>query len=140
MSKPVKLFAFAAIALMSVGVVAAGAQTPSKISADEAAVRQVVQKVQEGWNAHDGKAFASPFAENADYVVVRPVLAPGCGRRSRGMESGIPGGRRNEKSQRNEYDGHDQGQRQMEHRRFPKYADRDRKTLKVFEIISIIMH
>ena len=37
---------------------------------DEAAIRQIVQQVQDGWNSGDGDAFAAPFAEDADYVVV----------------------------------------------------------------------
>ena len=53
------------------------AQTPQKMSADEAAVRQVVQQVQDGWNAHDGKAFAAPFAADADYVVVNGMYTKG---------------------------------------------------------------
>ena len=36
----------------------------------EAAVGAVVKQVEAGWNAGDGDAFAAPFAENADYVVV----------------------------------------------------------------------
>ncbi len=37
---------------------------------DEQAVRQIVKQLEDGWNAHDGKAFAAPFAADADYVVV----------------------------------------------------------------------
>jgi uncharacterized protein (TIGR02246 family) len=37
---------------------------------DEAAVRQIVQQVQDGWNAGSGEGFAAPFAEDADYIVV----------------------------------------------------------------------
>ena len=46
-------------------------------SADADAIRQVVQQVQEGWNAHDGKAFAAPFAVDADYVVVNGMSLKG---------------------------------------------------------------
>jgi len=53
------------------------AQTAQKMSADETAVRQVVQRVQDGWNAHDGKAFAAPFAADADYVVVNGMYTKG---------------------------------------------------------------
>ena len=49
----------------------------SKTSKDEAAIRQVVRQVQDGWNAHDSKAFAEPFAADADYVVVNGTLAKG---------------------------------------------------------------
>jgi len=44
---------------------------------DEAAIRQVVQQVQDGWNAHDGKAFAAPFAADADYVVINGMKLQG---------------------------------------------------------------
>lgn len=37
---------------------------------DEAAIRDVVKRVEAGWNAGDGEAFAAPFAEDADYVIV----------------------------------------------------------------------
>ncbi len=44
---------------------------------DETAVRQIVRQVENGWNAHDGKAFAAPFAADADYVVVNGIYAKG---------------------------------------------------------------
>jgi uncharacterized protein (TIGR02246 family) len=53
------------------------AQTPSTANTDEAAVRRIVQQLQDGWNAHDGKAFAAPFATDADYVVVNGMYAKG---------------------------------------------------------------
>ena len=62
---------------------AAHAQTPpgnsgGKGSAqDEAAIRAIVQSVQDAWNAHDGKAFAAPFAADADYVVVNGLHVKG---------------------------------------------------------------
>lgn len=36
----------------------------------EVAIRDVVKRVEAGWNAGDGEAFAAPFAEDADYVIV----------------------------------------------------------------------
>ena len=51
------------------------AQTPP--GSDEAAVRAVVQQVQDGWNAHDAKAFSAHFAADADYVVINGMLAKG---------------------------------------------------------------
>ena len=53
------------------------AQTPQASASDEAAIRRVVQKVEDGWNAHDGKAFAAPFATNADYVIVNGMKIAG---------------------------------------------------------------
>lgn len=56
---------------------AASAQTPASSGGEEASIRQVVQQVQDGWNAHDGKAFAAPFTADADYVVVNGMRAKG---------------------------------------------------------------
>lgn len=78
MSQRRNLFALLILALVFVIYPAAGfAQTPTKASADEAAVRQIVQQVQDAWNAHDGKAFAAPFAADADYVVVNGMYVKG---------------------------------------------------------------
>lgn len=44
---------------------------------DEEAVRAVVRQLQDGWNAHDGAAFAAPFAADADYVVVNGTYIKG---------------------------------------------------------------
>jgi uncharacterized protein (TIGR02246 family) len=57
--------------MIALTAIATLSQTSSKdAAAGEAAIRQIVQQVQDGWNAHDGKAFAAPFAEDADYVIV----------------------------------------------------------------------
>ena len=56
---------------------AAYAQTPSTANTDEAAIRRIVQQVQDAWNAHDSKAFAAPFAADADYVVVNGMYIKG---------------------------------------------------------------
>lgn len=77
MSVRIKLFPLALMGFMLAGVLPTGAQTQKNSSADEAAIRQVVQQVQDGWNAHDGKAFAAPFATDADYVVVNGMRAQG---------------------------------------------------------------
>lgn len=37
---------------------------------DEAAICELVRQAQDGWNANSGEAFAAPFAEDADYVLV----------------------------------------------------------------------
>src|SRR5690349_12195120 len=39
-------------------------------AADEAALRDAVKQMETGWNTHSGAAFAKPFAEDADYVVI----------------------------------------------------------------------
>jgi uncharacterized protein (TIGR02246 family) len=56
---------------MSVGAVTSNAQTKQDSGADEAAIRQiVVQQIQDAWNTKDGRAFAAPFAPDANYVNV----------------------------------------------------------------------
>ena len=79
MSRRINLFAVALLALIFIALPAASdAQTATSTSSnDEAAIRKVVQQVQDGWNAHDGKAFAAPFAADADYVVVNGMYAKG---------------------------------------------------------------
>lgn len=49
----------------------------SRMSKDEEAIRQIVKDVEAGWNAHDGKKFAAPFAADADYVVVNGMYLKG---------------------------------------------------------------
>lgn len=60
------------VALLAGGVLsrAVPAAAEEDRARDVAAIRKIVEQVQQGWNAHDSKAFAAPFAENADYVVV----------------------------------------------------------------------
>ncbi|MBA2733253.1 MAG: SgcJ/EcaC family oxidoreductase [Acidobacteria bacterium] len=77
MWKRSNLFAIAVMALMLISAQVSSAQTAQHSSTDEAALRQIVQQVQDGWNAHDGKAFAAPFAVDADYVVVNGMKIKG---------------------------------------------------------------
>lgn len=78
MSQRTNLFAATILALVFVALPSASyAQTASTSNADEAAIRKIVQQVQDGWNAHDGKAFAAPFAADADYVVVNGMYIKG---------------------------------------------------------------
>ncbi len=37
--------------------------------ADDAAIRALVQRLMDGWNAGDADAFAAPFTDDADYVI-----------------------------------------------------------------------
>ena len=62
---------------LSACVLVSGARAQQSSKADEDAIRQVVQQVQDGWNAHDGKAFAAPFAVDADYVVINGMMLKG---------------------------------------------------------------
>ena len=75
MVKLKKCFVLAAVCLAVSAL--ATAQTTEKTSSDETSIRQVVQRVQDGWNTHDGKAFAAPFAADADYVIVNGMYAKG---------------------------------------------------------------
>lgn len=47
----------------------ASAQTQSA-GGDDAALRENVRQLEAGWNAKSGAAFAKPFAEDADYVII----------------------------------------------------------------------
>jgi uncharacterized protein (TIGR02246 family) len=71
-------FAAAVFAAVLLSLQPAHAQTTvTSMSDDEKALRQIVQQVEDAWNAHDGKAFAAPFAAEADYVVVNGVYVKG---------------------------------------------------------------
>ena len=45
--------------------------------ADEAALRENVKQLETGWNTKSGAAFAKPFAEDADYVVINGMYIKG---------------------------------------------------------------
>jgi uncharacterized protein (TIGR02246 family) len=44
---------------------------------DEAAIRHLIDAFTEGWNAHDGKACARPFAADADFTNIMGLKAHG---------------------------------------------------------------
>ncbi len=46
-------------------------------SADETAIRENVRQLESAWNAKSGPAFAKPFAEDADYVVINGMYLKG---------------------------------------------------------------
>lgn len=75
MSKLKNLFAVAIIVFVI--ALTGSAQTSQTQSKDEIAVREIVKQVEDGWNARDGKAFAAPFAADADYVVVNGMNIKG---------------------------------------------------------------
>jgi uncharacterized protein (TIGR02246 family) len=77
MSRRISSFAFIVTAFLFFGALTSNAQTSPNSSTDEAALRQIVQQLQDAWNAHDGKAFAAPFATDADYVVVNGMKFKG---------------------------------------------------------------
>ena len=75
MSQWKKCFVLSAVILFA--AISVMAQQLQKMSRDETAVRQIVQQLQDGWNTHNSKAFAAPFAEDADYVIVNGMQAKG---------------------------------------------------------------
>lgn len=44
---------------------------------DEAAIRAIISRLPDAWNAGDGKAFSAPFAEDADYVIINGMRIKG---------------------------------------------------------------
>ncbi|HYN84661.1 MAG TPA: SgcJ/EcaC family oxidoreductase [Pyrinomonadaceae bacterium] len=75
-----RLRTLAALFILLAGLQTAAAQTTTPAAAasdDEKTLRQIVKQVEDAWNAHDGKAFAAPFAADADYVVVNGMYIKG---------------------------------------------------------------
>lgn len=71
------LFA-AALFVVLVGLHPAAAQTTTPAAGDDdKSLRQIVKQLEDAWNAHDGKAFAAPFAADADYVIVNGMYIKG---------------------------------------------------------------
>jgi len=72
------------VTLFMLGFSTAPVQPQDSRAADEAAMRENVKQLETGWNTKSGAAFAKPFAEDADYVVIngmhikgREVIATG---------------------------------------------------------------
>ena len=55
------------LAVLTLFALSASAQTHA---ADEAALRDAVKQMENGWNTKSGAIFAKPFGEDADYVVI----------------------------------------------------------------------
>lgn len=55
----------------------ASAQTQTAGGGDDAALRENVRQMEAGWNAKSGAAFAKPFADDADYVVINGTQIKG---------------------------------------------------------------
>ena len=53
------------------------AQTQTAGGGDDALLRENVRQLEAGWNAKSGAAFAKPFAEDADYVVINGTQIKG---------------------------------------------------------------
>ena len=52
-------------------------QTPNSRTTDEVAIRENVKQMETGWNTKSGAAFAKPFAEDADYVIINGMYIKG---------------------------------------------------------------
>ena len=70
------LVALTIVAACSITVVAQGSQK-SQQAQDEAAIRENVRKMEEGWNTKNGTLFAEPYAEDADVVAVGGFVRKG---------------------------------------------------------------
>lgn len=70
---------YTTLIIFAAGAAAFAQESPkgAEMSKDEANIRQIVQQLENGWNTHDGKAFAAPFAADADYVVVNGMYVRG---------------------------------------------------------------
>lgn len=65
-----------ALAAMLACATCAAAQTQTA-GGDDAALRENVRQLEAGWNSKSGAAFAKPFAEDADYVVINGTQIKG---------------------------------------------------------------
>lgn len=51
--------------------------THAQTATDDTEIRGLVKTMEDGWAKKDGNLFASPFADNADYVVVNGMYLKG---------------------------------------------------------------
>jgi uncharacterized protein (TIGR02246 family) len=65
---PLKCYAIAVLFTLFALIHPASAQNDH--AADEAAIRENVKQMASGWNTRSGAVFATPFAEDADYVII----------------------------------------------------------------------
>ena len=74
-----KVIATISVMFSIIAVIYSNAVTaaPNNRAEDEAAIRAIVTRLEDAWNAGDSKGFAAPFAEDADYVVVNGMRIKG---------------------------------------------------------------
>ena len=65
---PLKRYAIAAVFALLAVISPVFAQNDR--AADEAAIRENVKQMVSGWNTKSGALFATPFADDADYVII----------------------------------------------------------------------
>ena len=68
---------FTLVTLLILTISGTTALAQNNQSADEAAIRANVKQLETGWNTKSGAAFAKPFAEDADYVVINGMFFKG---------------------------------------------------------------
>lgn len=71
------LIALATFTLCAFTASAQEASMAKANAADEAALRENVRQMEEGWNTKSGSLFAQPFATDADYVVINGMFIQG---------------------------------------------------------------
>jgi uncharacterized protein (TIGR02246 family) len=77
----------------------APANAPADLAAADAAVRDLVLRLEAGWNSGDAEAFAGPFTDDADYVAINGAHLKGreaIARGHRGIFETIYKGSRNQ--------------------------------------------
>lgn len=72
MQKRISRFIFAAMVVALV----VGYDAFGQAAGDDAAMKQIVQTMQDGWNRKDGKMFASAFVEKHDYININGLYLP----------------------------------------------------------------
>lgn len=65
------------LAFLMLFVLGVNAHAQNNHSADEAALREAVKQMENGWNTKSGALFAKPFADDADYVVINGMYIKG---------------------------------------------------------------
>ncbi|HVF67585.1 MAG TPA: SgcJ/EcaC family oxidoreductase [Pyrinomonadaceae bacterium] len=71
---------FRNLSLALAAVIAFALSAPARAQAaggDEEALRENVRQLEAGWNSKSGAAFAKPFAEDADYVIINGMQIKG---------------------------------------------------------------
>jgi uncharacterized protein (TIGR02246 family) len=71
------LIVLTVVTACSITAVAQGSQKSAQQNQDEAAIRENVRKMEEGWNTKNGTLFAEPYAEDADGVAIGGFVVKG---------------------------------------------------------------
>ena len=71
------LAALTVVTACSLTALPQGSRKPAPQAQDEAAIRENVRKMEEGWNTKNGTLFAEPYAEDADGVAIGGFVVKG---------------------------------------------------------------